>query len=147
VAAAVLTACAWGGGVRAGTAAQRLVDEFVREHPEVVELELSVSGNGGCRTVAATAREEVGTMCGLDELGPMQTGKPRVQPPTRHDPAYDITQALHDANGELVGAAGMSLRADDGAGRDAMLSHAKKLLRKLEGRIASKESLLARSRP
>jgi hypothetical protein len=122
--------------------AQRLVDEFVELHPELAGLELAVAANGGCRTVAATAREDVGELCDADELGPIRTGMPDVEAPSRHDPVYDITQALHDANGELVGAAGMDLKPAPGASREAVLNHARTLLHELESRIPSKERLL-----
>ena len=121
--------------------AQEIVDRFVDHHPELVSLELAVSGDRGCRTIAATAREVVGAICDAEELGPMTTGKPAVASPTRHDPVYDITQALHDANGKLIGAAGMNLDPD-GRSREAALSHARRLLRELEKQIPSKASLL-----
>jgi hypothetical protein len=122
--------------------AQRLVDEFAHGHPELAGLQLSVVANGGCRTIAATAREQVGEICDVDELGPIRTGKPAIEMPTRKDPVYDVTQALHDAGGRLVGAAGMDLRPSVGANRDAILRHARTLLRELESRIPSKEKIL-----
>ena len=108
----------------------------------MVSLELAVSGDRGCRTIAATAREVVGAICDAEELGPMTTGKPAVVAPTRHDPVYDITQALHDANGKLIGAAGMNLDPDVGRSRDAALNHARRLLRELEQQIPSKAKLM-----
>ena len=125
-------------------AAQRLVDEFVLDHPELAGLELALLVGADCRTVAATAREEVGQKCDGDELGPIRTGRPGVEPPSRNDPIYDITQALHDPAGIVIGAAGMDLKPEPGASREATLRHARNLLAELESRIASKEELLAR---
>src|SRR5262245_43963561 len=85
-------------------AAQRLVDEFVNAHPELAGLELALLLGADCRTVAATAREDVGEKCDDDELGPIRTGRPDIEPPSRKDPIYDITQALHDPTGAVIGA-------------------------------------------
>ncbi|HEY9384061.1 MAG TPA: PDC sensor domain-containing protein [Gemmatimonadales bacterium] len=90
--------------------AQALVDQFVRAHPELAALELAVTANEGGKTVAATAPEDVGEKCDADELGPIRTGKPDVEGPTKADPVFDITQALHDAAGHLIGAVGMDLK-------------------------------------
>jgi hypothetical protein len=51
--------------------AQQLVDQFVRAHPELAALELAVTTNGRCRTIAATAPEDVGEKSDADELGPI----------------------------------------------------------------------------
>jgi len=118
-----------------GRHAQRLVDRFVEDHPELVSLELALAGTAGCRIVAATAREEVGTMCDNGELMPMHTGKPHVLPPTKKEPVYGITQAFHDAKGGVVGAVGMTLKPDAGANRAAVMRRAAELLDELERRM------------
>ena len=130
-------------GASRAIAAQRLVDEFVDGHPELAGLELALLVGADCRTVAATAREEVGGKCDADELGPIRTGRPSVEPPSRKDPVYDITLALHDQAGAVIGAAGMDLEPEPGASREATLQHARSLLRELESRIVSKDDLLA----
>jgi len=125
-------------------AAQRLVDEFVGTHPELAGLELALLVGADCRTVAATAREDVGEKCDGDELGPIRTGRPDIEPPSKKDPVYDITQALHDPTGAIIGAAGMDLKPEPGATREATIGHARQLLAELENRITSKERLLER---
>jgi hypothetical protein len=95
--------------------AQQLVNQFVRAHPELTGLELAVTTSGHCKTIAATAAEDIGEKCDADELGPIRTGKPDVEAPTKADPVYDITQALHDAAGHLIGAVGMDLKPRHGA--------------------------------
>ena len=123
------------------TAAQQLVDEFVRSHPELTALEIALTSADGCRTVAATATEDIGEKCDADELGPIRTGKADVEAPTKADPVYDITQALHDARGNLIGAVGMDLKPTIGA-RAAVVARALVLLHELEPRIPSKAALL-----
>jgi hypothetical protein len=122
--------------------AQQLVDQFVQAHPELSALELAVVSSGHCKTIAATAAEDVGEKCDADELGPIGTGKPDVEVPTTEDPVYDITQALHDREGRLIGAVGMDLKPATGPTREAVVARAGELLRDLEAQIPSKTRLL-----
>ena len=121
---------------------QQMVNRFVANHPELAALEIALmSRDGGCSTVAASSPEDVGEACDADELGPIRTGQPEVEAPSREDPVYDITQALHDAQGHLVGAVGMDLKPEIGT-RDEVMARAAALLRELEAQIPSKSWLL-----
>jgi len=122
--------------------AQRLVDRLVASHHDLAAVELAVDSGSRCRTVAATDPKDVGEACDADELGPMRTGEPDVEAPTREDPVYDITQALHDSAGRLIGAVGMDLRPAPGQDRAAMVARARAILRELEAAIPSKAELL-----
>ena len=125
------------------TYAQQLVDQLVAAHKELKALELAVGPLEDCKTVAATDPKDVGEKCDDDELGPMRTGKADVEAPTKDDPVYDITQALHDSAGNLIGAVGMDLEPAPGQDRAAMVARAQALLRELEAQIPSKQKLLA----
>ena len=122
--------------------AQQLVDETMTRHPELRGLEMALLSSSGCRTVAATAREDIGEKCDDDEEGPIRTGRPDVEAPTRADPVYDITQALHDSTGRLIGAVGMDIPPRKGETRAVVLSRAQAILAELEGHIPSKDALL-----
>jgi hypothetical protein len=122
--------------------AQELVEATVANHPELRGLEIAVVTDKGCATVAATSPEDIGEKCDADETGPMKTGTPVVEEPSKKDPVYDITQALHDAAGTLIGAVGMDLAPQPGADRAAMLALAQAIRRELEPKIASKQRLL-----
>jgi hypothetical protein len=126
--------------------AQQLVDQMVARHADVKSVELALLSTKGCATVAATAAEDIGEACDSDENAPMKTGKPYVEMPTKDDPVYDITQALHDASGRLIGAVGMDI-APTGRGRKAVVAQAKAVLREMERLIPSKEKLLAPASP
>jgi hypothetical protein len=124
--------------------AQQLVDRTVAAHAELAAVELAVVTGRGCRTIAATAPEDVGERCDADELGPMRTGEPDIEAPSASDPVYDITQALHDSAGRLIGAVGMDLKPVAGEDQAAVLAKARAILRELEAAIPSKARLLAR---
>ena len=130
----------------APTMAQHLVDEFVRTHKLVSAVELALDSAGTCKTFGATDRSDVGLPCDADEKGPMRTGKPDIAKPTQADPVYDITQALHDTSGHLIGAVGMDIPPAPGQDEAAVLSVAQGLLRKLEAQIPSKEWLFQPAR-
>lgn len=123
-------------GGAALTKGQQLVNQFVADHAELAALELALTTQDGCKTVAASAREDVGEACDADELGPIRTGKAEVEEPTEEDPLYDVTQALHDSHGNPVGAVGMDLRPTIGS-RDQVVERAKELLHDLEAQIPS----------
>jgi len=129
-------------GARPPTRAQQLVNRTVAAHPELAGVELALVVGGGCKTVAATAPEDVGERCDADELGPMRTGEPDVEVPSASDPVYDITQALHDSAGRLIGAVGMDLKPAAGQDRAAVLAKAREILREMEAAIPSKAALL-----
>jgi hypothetical protein len=130
-------------GARPLTRAQQLVNQTVAAHPELAGVELALVVGGVCRTVAATAPEDVGERCDADELGPMSTGAPDVELPSPSDPVYDITLALHDAAGRLIGAVGMDLRPTAGPDRAAVLAKARAILREMEAAIRSRSAILA----
>jgi len=129
------------------TYAQQLVDRTVARYPEVKNVELAVKSDTGCTTIAATDPKDIGEKCDDDEYGPMQTGQPNVEEPTTQDPIYDITQALHDASGTLIGAVGMDLAPQPGQDRPEMVARALKILRELESEIPSKNTLYQPAAP
>jgi hypothetical protein len=83
--------------------------------------------------------------CDDDEKGPIRTGEPDVEAPSKADPVYDITQALHDSAGRLIGAVGMDIKPEAGPDRAAVVARAKALLQELEAQIPSKEKLYERT--
>lgn len=121
--------------------AQALVDQAVARHPEVKAVELAIDSAGVCKTIAGTAKEDIGEKCDEDELEPMRTGEPGIEAPTTEDPVYDITQALHDVAGRLIGAVGMDITPVPGHTRAQALALAQTVLRELEARIPSKQKL------
>lgn len=120
--------------------AQWLVDRSVTLHGPVKSVEMAVVLDGVCRTIAATAPEDLGEKCDDDENQPMATGTPSVEAPTAADPVYDITFALHDARGTLIGAVGMDI-APGGMDRAGVLSLARSVLAEIEQQIPSKRRL------
>lgn len=133
-------------GKHPNTYAQQIVDRMVAQHPGVKSVELALLSNKGCATVAATAAEDIGEACDSGENAPMKTGNPYVEAPSKNDPVYDITEALHDASGKLIGAVGMDI-APAGRNRAAVVAQARAVLAEMERLIPSKEKLLEPASP
>jgi hypothetical protein len=125
--------------------AQRIVRELVDRHrDEVAAMEIALLSTAGCATIAATDPKDIGERCDADELGPIRTGTPNIEAPTADDPVFDITQALHDKSGRLVGAVGMDIKPPAGGEREIALARAKALLAELEALIPSAAELRKR---
>jgi hypothetical protein len=115
---------------------------FVRQHNDELDaIELAIQTGRDCKTVAATHAEDIGEVCDEDELTAVRTNQPYVEAPTKADPVYDITQALHDVSGTLIGAVGMDLKPKVGEDRAAVVERARILLRELERQIQSAQRL------
>ena len=122
------------------TYAQQLVDWLVASNADVTAVELAVLSDSGCATLAATDPDDVGEACDEDERIAMRAGA-HVERPSAHENAYDITQALHDVSGKLIGAVGFDILPAPEAGDSVVLTRARALLGELEARIPSKASL------
>lgn len=120
--------------------AQWLVDDMVVTHVAVKAGEMAVVLDDTCRTIAATDKEEVGELCGGDELEVISEQKPEVETPTKDEPVYEVTLPLHDAEGNLLGTLAMELDTKD-LNRETALALAQKVLHELEAEIPSKKSL------
>jgi hypothetical protein len=67
-------------------------------------------------------------------------GEPDVEAPSQSDPVYDITLALHDVTGTLIGAVGMDIEPGD-MDRAGVLDLARSVRAEIEQQIPSKQRL------
>ena len=125
------------------TLAQQVVRDTVELHRgRITAVELALLLEKGCSTVAATDPKEVGETCDSDDERPMRTGEPNVEEPTKQDPVYEVTQALHDESGRLIGVVSFDIQPQAGVDRAAVVAFAEAVLHELEARIPNKERLL-----
>jgi hypothetical protein len=120
--------------------AQWLVDTTVAAHAELSGMEMAVVLDDTCRTIAATDEEDLDELCGGDELGAMKQAEPDLEMPSKDEPEYEVTLALHDAKGGLIGSLGMDLDPAD-LNSDAALALARKILAEIEAKIPAKDHL------
>jgi hypothetical protein len=121
---------------RGGSYAQRLLRDVVQRHPEIKGMELAGLRGNGCVTIAATDEGDIGDRCDDKERRALRTKEPYVEDPSEFDPAYIITEALHDASGRVVGVIIMDLVPERG-GRAAALARARTIRLEVESRIPS----------
>lgn len=114
--------------------AQQLVEQVLREHPELAGLELSARSSRGCSTIAASAPKEIGQKCDRDELEAMRTERPFVE---REGDGFDVTLPLRDTTGKIVGALGMDFPPRAGQRSPEVVEQAEKIARQLAPQIAS----------
>jgi hypothetical protein len=140
-----LAACAQTQTGRAGrTFAQRLLRDVLRRHPEIKVMELAALSGEGCVTIAATDAGDIGHNCNERERHAMLSKDPYVEDPSDDDPAYIVTEALHDASGRVVGVVITDVVVrEPGGGRDAALARARAIRWGLESRILSVAQLTA----
>jgi hypothetical protein len=122
--------------------AQWLVEQTAHAHAEVEALEIVADVDGTCRTIAATDDDEIGERCGEDETRPMSTGKDSVEEPSEREPLYEVTSALHDVHGNVIGAVSMDIVPGKRNG-EQVLELARKVRLELEGKLESKDRLFA----
>jgi hypothetical protein len=119
------------------TFAQTLLRDVLQRHPQVKTMELAAVTADGCVTVAATDAGDIGHKCDGRERRAMRSREPFIEEPSVLDPAWVIVEALHDANGKLVGLVITDIVLGRGASRDAALTRARAVRRDLESRIES----------
>jgi hypothetical protein len=134
-----LPAAASGPTSRHKIAAQRLVEESASKHPEVAGIEIAVVSSGGCSTIASTDRNSIQEKCDRDEQEAMRTGEPFVE---KEGDSFDVTLALHDATGKIIGTLGIDFKARPGQDRAMLVEQSNKILHEIESQISTKQKLL-----
>jgi hypothetical protein len=85
--------------------AQKLVEETLAVHPELMGLELAATppGKTQCVTIASNETKGIGEKCDKDEFTAMKTNKPFVEKEKENGrEVYDVTIPIHDANGKII---------------------------------------------
>ena len=126
------------------TFAQKLVDEFVAQHPQLVRVGLHVTPLNRSQNViiASNVPEKVGQKSDPEDLQAMQSGKPIV---LKEGEDFDVTLPLHDASGRVIGAIGLTFKPRPGEQEAEAIQHARSLAADLEKQIPSKAKLFAAS--
>jgi len=123
--------------------AQKLVEQTLAKHPEADEIGIAVQSERGCKTIASTDRGDIGEKCEKEDSEPMRTGKPYVE---KEKDGYDVSFALHDATGKLVGSVGIGFKPAAGQTEASQIKQARKIARAMEAQISSRTRLFAPER-
>ena len=93
--------------------AQKLVEETLAAHPELLGFELAATppGKTQCVTIASTETKGIGEKCDKDEFTAMKTNKPFVEKEKENGKeVYDVTIPIHDAKGTIIATAGIDFK-------------------------------------
>ncbi len=120
--------------------AQKLLEDALKNHPEVSGLEVSTTppGKHGCVTIASTDPKDLDEKCDKDESLPMETGKPFVE---KEKDGFDVTVPLEDVTGKTIGALGMDFKPKTGREKAEVVKMAENIARELKEQIPDKARL------
>jgi hypothetical protein len=124
------------------THAQKLVDEMLSRHTEIIELALHVTPpKANTNIILASNFGRIGKKADDTDLKVISTGQP-VAGERAQGKRYEVELALRDSANKTVGALSVGFRYQHGDDEKAFLSKAEKLRDELQARIASVENLV-----
>lgn len=115
---------------------QEVVDRVAERHDDLVRLTLHAvpQGESECTQVASTSPERRGRPSDPEDLQAMRTGEEVV---LAEPGAIDVTVPILVRDGNPTAVAGVTLRAEQGADREALVSRARGIARELESEVRS----------
>lgn len=133
---ALLAACASTGGDVPYPEAQQLIDRIAAEQTDLVRLTLHAvpTGKTECIQLASTTPERRGKPSDPEDLDAMRTGKEVV---LNEPGALDVTVPILAKGGKPTAIAGVTLRSDKMADRDALIQRAKKIADSLAAAVSA----------
>jgi len=124
------------------THAQKLVDEMLAKHTEVIELAVHVTPpKGKNNIIVASNFGRIGKKADDADLRVISTGQP-VAGWHAEGKRYEVELALHDSSNKTIGALTLGFLYQRGDDDKALLAKAGKLRDELQARIASVENLV-----
>jgi len=124
--------------------AQRIVEETLSAHSELLGLELAATppGKTQCVTIASNEAKGIGERCDQDEFTAMKTNKPFVEKETENGKqVYDVTIPVHDAGGKIIATAGIDFKPWPDQAEAWVTNRAEQIAKELESKVKSKEKL------
>jgi hypothetical protein len=125
------------------TYAQKLVDQELAEHPDVVILVFHViSKDGSDYPIIASNIGRYGKKADEDDLRVIKTGKPNLEVNATGN-HFEVEMALHDASNKTMGAIAVVYNYKDGDDREALHKKAELVRAEVEKNKLSLDKLLA----
>lgn len=124
------------------THAQKLVDEVLSKHPEVIELAVHATPpNGKNNITLASNFGHIGKTSSDEDLKVISSGEPMVGV-YGEGKRYGVELALHDSANKAIGALSVGFRYKSGDQEREFLSKAEQVRNELQKRIPSLERLV-----
>jgi hypothetical protein len=140
--AAVLPICAQStDAVKPHTYAQKLVDQELAKHPDIVILVFHViSPDGSDYPIIASNIGRYGKKADEDDLRVIHTGKPNLEVNTAGN-HFEVEMAFHDASKKLLGAIAVVYNYKAGDDKEALRQKAEGVRAEVEKQIPSLDKL------
>ncbi|MDP9038709.1 MAG: hypothetical protein M3O02_05460 [Acidobacteriota bacterium] len=122
--------------------AQKLIDEALAKHPEVILLALHAQPAGHKNVIVASNFGRIGKIGDEDDMRCIHTGKPNleVDPKGTH---FEAELALKDKKGEIVGALGVVFNYKPGDDKAAYQKIAEQIAAEMKSQLPTRASLFA----
>jgi hypothetical protein len=124
--------------------AQKVVNETLAAHPEIMGLEISATSlkKDKCTTIASDEELGIDEKCDRDEYDAMKTGKPFADKTTGNEQEFfDVNVPVHDANGKIIAVVGVDFKPDPKQTAAQATEGAQQIAKEIEAKIPSKEKL------
>ena len=124
--------------------AQKLVEEILAAHPELMGLELAATPptKSQCVTIASNEANGIGEKCDKDEFTAMKTNRPFVEKEKKNGKAvYDVTIPIHDADGKIIATAGIDFNPGPNQSDAQVTERSQQIAKEIESKVKSKEKL------
>jgi hypothetical protein len=125
------------GGPKPNTYAQKLVDQELAKHPEIVILVFHVTNKDGSDyPIIASNIGRYGKKADEDDLRTINTGKPNLEVNTAGN-HFEVEMALHDTSKKTIGAIAVVYNYKDGDDKEALHKKAEQIRAEVEKQIPS----------
>src|SRR6516165_10819633 len=123
--------------------AQKLVNETLAAHPDIMGLEISAASiEKGCSTIASDEELGIGEKCDQDEYTVMKSNQPFADKTTEHGKEFfDVNVPIHDANGKAMAIVGVDFKPDPKQTATQATERAQQIAKEIEAKVPSMEKL------
>jgi iron complex outermembrane receptor protein len=129
-------------GQRGATWAQKLVDETLAKHKDVIIMALHVADKDGSddHKIIASNIGRIGKPADEDDMRVIRTGKPNLEVNTAGN-HFEVELALRDVKGKILGACGIVFNYKNGDDKQALRKKAEAIGKEMQARIDSRAKL------
>ncbi len=120
---------------------QKLVDEALARHPEVILMAIHAQPPGHKNLIVASNFGRIGKIGDEDDMRCIRTGKSNLEVNGNH---YEDEIALKDQSGRTIGALGVVFNYKPGDDKSALIKIADKIGKEMQAQIPTKSALFSR---
>jgi iron complex outermembrane receptor protein len=125
---------------QAAPTAQRLVDEELAKHPQIILMGIHAQPPGHKNVIVASNFGRIGKIGDEDDLDVIHTGKPKLEVPPKAD-RFEVEFALKDKAGKTIGATGVVFNYKPGDDKVALKKIADEIAADMRSQLPDADSL------